>query len=93
MFQVGGVNETILSAGKVVRSNQFRCVLDMSNSYLEHKQSGARIPLHLRRNSFYLKGQVSKVSRLLGHQIAPITEEQAWQYPDQQQEMDMAAFV
>ena len=105
VFQVGGVNETILSAGKVVRSNNFRCVLDFDNSFLEHKQSGARIPLYLRRNSFYLKGQVSKISRLLSHQVAPAAQSPAWrqpykkvrdiqtlwEYPEQQADMEDVA--
>ena len=58
--------------------------------------------MYLRRNSFYLKGQVSKISRLLSHQVAPAAQSPAWrqplkkvrdiqtywEYPEQQAEME-----
>ena len=53
-FRVTDTNENVMSAGKAIRADNFRAVLDKDGSYLENKRAKVRVPLYLRRNSFYL---------------------------------------
>jgi len=55
-FRVTDVNENVMSAGKTIRSNAFRAILDKEGNYLECKKTpNIKIPLYLRRSSFYMK--------------------------------------
>ena len=58
-FQVAEVNENVMSAGEVIRRNAFRAVLDDDRSYFELETNPkVRVPLYLRRSSFYIRARV-----------------------------------
>ena len=82
-FQVAEVNENVMSAGKVIRRNSFRAVLDSEGSYLELKTNpGVRVPLYLRRNSFYFKARVRTSDTGEPLLVAPVGQSQG-DAPDQ----------
>ena len=76
-FRVSPINENVFSAGKVIRAGGFKAVLDCEGSYLEAKDhSRTRLPLYLRRNSFYLKGHcASHRAPHRAHQVCPVSAE------------------
>lgn len=79
--QLSEVNDMVLSAGKVIKTNAFRGILGAEYSHLERKDNPSiRIPLHLIRNSCYLKAKVKGKYK----QVAPISNEELWEFPEQQ---------
>ena len=90
-FRVTDVNENVMSAGKTIRLGNFKAVLDKDESYLQSKKKpDIKIPLFLRRNSFYLKvrtkgippGQQQWIAAPVGELAEPPSSQPAQPAPE-----------
>ena len=74
-WEVGALNKTVVSAGKMVGPGNFRAHLDGDGSWLEDKRSGERVPIQLVDDQFWLDAMVAPLDTDVDLTAAPAEQD------------------